>query len=91
MALSFLLALSLDAAADHAEEELFELSLDELLDIEIVSASKRSESIFDAPAAVFVITAEDIRRSGVVTLPEALRLAPGVEVAQIDGSKWAVS
>ncbi|MEM8489474.1 MAG: TonB-dependent receptor [Pseudomonadota bacterium] len=91
LALSLLLALSLDAAADHAEEELFELSLDELLDIEIVSASKRSESIFDAPAAVFVITAEDIRRSGVVTLPEALRLAPGVEVAQIDGSKWAVS
>ncbi|MEO1079420.1 MAG: TonB-dependent receptor [Pseudomonadota bacterium] len=74
-----------------AHNDLFDLSLDELLDIEVVSVSGRAESAGDLAAAVFVITAEDIRRSGVVSIPEALRLAPGVEAAQIDGNKWAIS
>ena len=45
---------------------------------------------FSSPVAIYVITGEDIRRSGVTTIPDALRLAPGVEVARIDGSKWSV-
>ncbi|MEM6605046.1 MAG: TonB-dependent receptor [Pseudomonadota bacterium] len=88
--LPFIFAL-LSSAVWCAEDELFDLSLDELLDVEVVSASKRPESVFDAPAAVFVITAEDIRRSGVTSIPEALRLAPGIEAAQIDSNKWAIS
>ena len=73
-----------------AQGDLFDLSLDELLDIEVTSVSGRAESTADLAAAVFVITAEDIRRSGVTSIPEALRLAPGVEAAQIDGNKWAI-
>lgn len=74
-----------------AEDDLFELSLDELLEIEVTSVSGRAATLMDSAAAVFVITAEDIRRSGVTSIPEALRLAPGMEVAQVDGNKWAVS
>ena len=61
------------------------------------SASKRSERTSstggsgESAAAVFVITSEDVRRSGATTLPELLRRVPGFDVAQIDGNKWAVS
>jgi iron complex outermembrane receptor protein len=61
------------------------------MSIEITSASKKEESLFDTPSAVYVITGEDIRRSGVTSIPEALRLAPGVEVAQLDANKWAIT
>ncbi len=70
---------------------LDELSLEQLSEIEITSVSKQPEKLLDAPAAVFVITADDIRRSGVNSLPEALRLAPGVEVARINAHQWAIS
>jgi iron complex outermembrane receptor protein len=61
------------------------------MDIEVTSVSKKEEKLFQTAAAVFVITQEDIRRSGLTSIPELLRLAPGVEVARIDGTKWAVS
>ena len=67
------------------------LSLENLLDTEVSSVSKKMEKLADAPAAVFVITAEDIRRSGATSIPEALRMAPGVEVARIDANKMAIS
>src|SRR5580700_5411759 len=66
------------------------LSLDQLSQIEVTSPSKEPTPAFRSPVAIYVITGDDIRRSGVTTLPDALRLAPGVEVAQIDGSKWSV-
>lgn len=66
-------------------------SLEELKNVEIISVSKKPEKISEAAAAVFVITQEDIRRSGVTTIPEALRLAPGVQVARINTNGWAVS
>lgn len=72
-------------------DDLFELSLDQLLDMKVTSVSKKSQSVSQTAAAVFVITNDDIRRSGVTTLPDALRLAPGVQVANIDGNKWAVT
>ena len=50
-----------------------------------------SETVSKTPAAVSVVTADDIRRSGAQSIPEALRLVPGLDVAQIDGSQWAVS
>ncbi len=67
------------------------LSLEELKNVEIISVSKKPEKISEAPAAVFVITAEDIRRSGATSIPEILRLAPGMEVARIGTNSWAVS
>lgn len=66
------------------------LSLEQLSQIDVVTPSKEPTPAFRSPVAIYVITGDDIRRSGVTTIPDALRLAPGVEVARIDGSKWAV-
>jgi iron complex outermembrane receptor protein len=66
------------------------LSLEELGNIEVTSVSKAPVTVTKTPAAVYVITQQDIHRAGVTSLPEALRLAPGVEVSHIDGVKWAV-
>jgi iron complex outermembrane receptor protein len=71
--------------------DLAELSLEELANIEVTSVSRRAERLADAPAALYVITGEDIRRSGVTSLPEALRLAPNLEVARIDARQYAIS
>ncbi len=67
------------------------LSLKELMDIEVSSVSKRPEKLSETASAIQVITQEDIRRSGVASLPEALRLASNLEVAQVDSRQWAIS
>ncbi|MDL1964492.1 MAG: TonB-dependent receptor plug domain-containing protein, partial [Deltaproteobacteria bacterium] len=76
-------------AATIVSTDLTELSLEELMNIEITSVSKKPEKLADAAAAIFVITQEDIRRSGVTCIPEALRMVPGINVARIDSNKWA--
>lgn len=73
-----------------SKDSLTELSLEELMNVEVVTYSKSPQKWFDTPAAVFVITQEDIRRSGVTSIPEALRLAPGVEVYRVTSSQWVV-
>jgi iron complex outermembrane receptor protein len=70
---------------------LKQLSLEQLGDVEITTVSKNPQQVLKTPAAIFVITQEDIRRSGATSIPEALRLAPGVEVARIDGDHWSVA
>ena len=77
--------------ADDFPIDFTALSLEELKNVEVISVSKKPEKIFQAPAAVFVITQEDIRRSGVTTLADALRLAPGVQVARTSTRGWAIS
>lgn len=67
------------------------LSLEELLDMEVTSVSRRPEKLASAAAAIQVITSDDIRRSGARSIPEALRLAPNLEVAQINAHDWAIS
>jgi iron complex outermembrane receptor protein len=83
------------ASAAHAEEvasrDLADLSLEELMGIEVYSAAKKKQRLSDSAAAAYVLTHEDIRRSGVTSIPEALRLVPGVEVARIDSNKWAIT
>jgi iron complex outermembrane receptor protein len=79
------------AAADPGDQDLKNLSLEQLADVEVTSVSKRPQSLLDAPAAVFVITADDIRRAGVTRLPEALRLDPNLEVARVNASAYAIS
>lgn len=71
--------------------DLTSLSLEELLNVEVTSVSRKQERWFEAPAAVYVITQEDIRRSGATTIAEALRLAPGLDVARFDSNAWAIS
>lgn len=66
-------------------------SLEDLMNIEVTSVSKKEEKLFQTAAAVYVITSEDIRRSGLTSIPDLLRMAPGLDVARIDGSKWAIS
>jgi len=81
-------------AADGEQEqaeELADMSLEELMNLVVTSVSKKEEKVFDAPAAVFIITADDIRRSGATSVPEALRLAPGVHVAKVNNSQWAIT
>lgn len=79
------------AIASPNISDTFELSPEQLMDAEIISVSKKTETVSDAPAAIYVITNEDIIRSGVTTIPDALRMAPGVEVAQSDANSWAIS
>ena len=81
---------SAGSAADEAEVFL-ELSLEELSQVIVTSASRKAQPLADTPAAVFVISADDIRRSGATNLPEALRLAPGIQVAALGNNKWAIS
>jgi iron complex outermembrane receptor protein len=77
--------------AQEAKPDLSNLSLDSLASMEIVSVAKKSQKLNDAAAAIFVITSEDIRRSGLNNLAELLRTAPGLDVAQIDANKWAIT
>jgi iron complex outermembrane receptor protein len=79
---------------DGAQEtpgQLKRLSLAQLGDVEVTTVSKDPRQVHKTPAAIFVITEEDIRRSGATSIPEALRLAPGVEVARVDANHWSVA
>jgi iron complex outermembrane receptor protein len=79
------------AQQDQANgEPLKQLSLADLGNVEVTTASKEPEEVWKTPAAVFVITQDAIRRSGATSIPEVLRLAPGVEVAQVDSDHWSV-
>jgi iron complex outermembrane receptor protein len=87
------LAWTLPAAASPqgADSKLADLSIEELSKIEVVSVSKRPEALINAPASVYVITAEDIRRSGAASLPEVLRLAPNLQVAQTSNTSYSIT
>lgn len=88
-----ILSLNLLSAKCFAEtiEDTFSLSLEELMKIEVVSASKKTQSLSEIPAAIYVISSQDIKRSGATNIPEILRMAPGVQVLNISASKWSVS
>lgn len=79
--------------ADNGQDSdgIMDLSLDDLMNVQVTSVSKKSEKLSDASAAIFVITSDDIRRSGALTLPDVLRMVPGMEVGRIDANRWAVS
>lgn len=75
----------------ESPQDLTQLSIEELMQVEVITASKKAQAVWDVPASVYVVTAEDIQRFGVTTIPEALRLVPGVHVALQDSNKWAVA
>src|SRR5262249_13737945 len=79
------------AAADPAAVDPYSLSPEQLFSAEVISPSRTPESVWEAPAAISVLTATAIERAGATTLPEALRLIPGVDVARINSSGWAIS
>ncbi len=72
-------------------KDLKRLSVEELMDLEVTSVSRRPEKLSETASAIQVITQEEIRRSGAARLPEALRLASNLEVAQVDSRQWAIS
>jgi iron complex outermembrane receptor protein len=72
-------------------EQLLQMSLEDLMNVQITSVAKQKQKVSQAPAAVSVISQEDIRRSGMSSIPELLRLSPGLDVAQISAGTWAVS
>jgi iron complex outermembrane recepter protein len=76
---------------DGSSAEVLDLPLERLMDVSVVSASRKSQTLSDVSSAVFVINQEDIRHSGATTIPDLLRMVPGVQVASIDGHSWAVS
>ncbi|HEY5799838.1 MAG TPA: TonB-dependent receptor plug domain-containing protein, partial [Burkholderiaceae bacterium] len=77
----------------HAQQtpDLADLSLEQLSDIVVTSVSRRQERLGDAPASVFVIGNDDIRRAGATNVPEALRIAPNLQVARINGGQYTVA
>ena len=85
------MALNQAHAIEEAILDIKRISIEELMDIDVYSASRRLDPIQGAPSAIFVLTNEDIRRARVTSVPEALRLVPGVQVARVDANKWAVS
>jgi iron complex outermembrane recepter protein len=80
-----------DQPQASAASDLSEMTLQDLMNIEVTSVNRTSEKLSDAAAAIFVITQDDIRRSGLTSIPDLLRMVPGMDVAQINGSNWAVS
>ena len=89
-ALSFVLTLQAVTAGGQTRD-LTDISLEDLINIRVTSVSKKEQDLFVTPSAAFVLTNEAIRRSGATSIPDALRLVPGMQVAQIDGNKWAIS
>ena len=81
----------LAARAQNVPPDLTTLKIEDLMNVDVTSASKKEQKLSRVPAAIFVITQEDIHRSGATNLPDLLRMVPGLEVAQINPSTWAIS
>ncbi|MGA7791585.1 MAG: TonB-dependent receptor [Candidatus Acidiferrales bacterium] len=79
------------AAQPVGQRDLSEVPIEDLMNIEVTSVSKKEQKMSQAAAAIFVITQEDIRRSGAANIPDLLRMVPGLDVSQINANSWAVS
>jgi iron complex outermembrane receptor protein len=77
-------------ASPSQQPDLTQVSIENLMNIEVTSVSKKEQKLSQVAAAIFVITQEDIRRSGATSIPDLLRMVPGLDVAQINGSTWAI-
>ena len=73
------------------QRDLSSMNIEQLMQVEVTSVSKMKDSLARSAAAIYVITQEDIRRSGATSVPELFRMVPGMDVAQIDASTWAIS
>src|SRR5450432_3122487 len=72
-------------------DDLTNVGVDELFSVQVTSVGRKAQQISKSPASVFVLTADDIRRSGATSIPEALRWVPGVTVLSLDDRSYAVS
>jgi len=87
----FLLSAATFPNSALAETDLTSLSMEDLMNIQVTSVSRKQQTLANVASAAFVIAQEDIQRSGSTTIPDLLRMVPGVQVAKIDANKWAVS
>src|ERR1700722_3713307 len=78
-------------AQQPKDPDLSQASLEDLMNLEVTSVSKKEQKLSKTGAAIFVITQEDIRRSGATNIPDLKRLSPGVDVARVDANRWAIS
>ena len=77
--------------SESTPSDVLDMSIEDLLNVEITSVSKRAEKRTEAAAAIYVLTQEDIRRSGATTVPDVLRTVPGIHVAQMTANRWSVT
>jgi len=91
IACAALLAAPPGRAAEPENVDLLNLSIEDLMKVEVTTVSKRAQPLSQAPAAITVITSEDIRRSGMTNVPDLLRMVPGLHVANIDSNTWAIT
>lgn len=89
--LALALLLPQTGVATNSVEDYLDLPLEDLLSIKVTSVSRKKQQLNEVASAVYVITRDDIRRSGVTSIPEALRMAPGIQVSRIDANKWAIA
>ncbi len=87
----FYSVISYNVYADLNASDVLQLSLAQLTDIKVTSVSKSPEKASEAAAAIYVISSEDIRRIGATNVPDALRIVPGLNVAQVGSSQWAIT
>jgi len=91
LAVATLLGLPCGQALAGNDLEVTQLSIEDLMNLEVTTVSRKAQRLTDTAAAAFVLTADDIQRSGANTIPDALRMVPGVEVARIGSGRWAVT
>jgi len=87
----FLALAPLNADGPKGVRDLADASLEDLMNIEVTTVSKKEQKLSQAPAAIYVITREDIRRSGMTAIPDLLRMVPGLQVGQMQAGAWGVS
>ncbi len=81
-----------DAAVTNENgKDFFDMNIEELLAVDIYSVSKRPRKLTESPAAIYILTCEDVRRSGATSIPEALRMVSGMNVARSESGRWQVS
>jgi iron complex outermembrane receptor protein len=85
------LLMAIPAWSQETPKDLGSKSIEDLMNIEVTSVSKKEQKLSRTAAAIFVITQEDIRRSGATNIPDLLRMVPGLDVAQVNSSTWAIS
>jgi iron complex outermembrane receptor protein len=90
---AFVLVASANLAGQtqNAQLDLTALKIEDLMNVDVTSASKKEQKLSQVPAAIFVITKEDIHRSGASNVADLLRMVPGLDVAQVNASTWAIS
>src|SRR6266851_5773363 len=91
LGLAAALLTAIPAYSQEKPRDLAEKSIEDLMKVEVTSVSKKEQKLSSVAAAIFVISQEDIRRSGATSIPDLLRQVPGLDVAQINANTWAIT